>query len=202
MTKSNIQNIGIIFAGTLLLWACSSAPKKEVAAKPTPPPKAVKTYHDVHIGADNFMNVPSSWTMKQNIMPKGYVSYTIKNRDVHLVISGYKAKKADFNINKSKKDLASVTILYRTGSKLRKKNYKQFNDAHKLGGYTRHTCRDSTKCYQVFPLSNWRSVIAADFYAGSMKYTLTAGVNGLNSVPAQDVLKAINSIRGKSSVTK
>jgi hypothetical protein len=202
MAKSHMKNIGIIILGSLLLWACA-APKKVEPPKPTPPPpKPVKTYKDVHIGADNFMQVPSNWTLKQNIMPKGYVSYTIKNRDVHMVISGYKDKKTNFNLNKSKKDLASVTILYRTGSKSKQKHYKEITDQHKLGGYTHHTCRNDSKCYQVFPLSNWRSMMAADFHVGGMKYTFTAGVDDLEGVHAKDILKALNSIRVKTSVEK
>ena len=202
MTKSSFKNIGIILAGSLLLWACATPPKQEPTKKPTPPPKPVKTYKDVHIGASNFMSVPSSWNLKQNIMPKGYVSYTIKNRDVHLVISGYNDKKSNFNINKSKKDLASVTILYRTGSKAKQKRYKEVTDQHKIGGYTHHTCHSDNKCYQVFPLSNWRSMMAADFHVGGMKYTLTAGVDDLEGVHAKDILKALHSIRVKSSVEK
>lgn len=196
-----MKNIGIIIASSLLLWACA-APKTVETPKPAPPKKPTKTYDDVHIGADNFMTIPSTWTLKQNIMPKGYVSYTIKNGHVHAVISGYKAKKSDFNINKSKKDLASVTILYRTGSKLKRKTYKELTDEHKVGGYTHHTCHTGTKCYQVFPLSKWRSVMAADFHVGGMKYTLTAGVDDLDGVHAKDVLKALNSIRVKTGVEK
>lgn len=200
MTKSNLKSISLIITGSLLLWACSSAPKKHPPKTVEAPVKKEKTYKAANIGSNNYMKVPSSWNLKQNIMPKGYVSYTIKNNDVHLVISGYKAKRATFNINKSKKDLASVTILYRTGSKLKRKTYNQINDNHKIGGYTHHTCHNGSKCYQVFPLSNWRSVIAADFYAGGMKYTITAGVDDLQDVHAKDVLQAIKSIEGKSSV--
>lgn len=202
MTTSSLKNIGIILAGSLLLWACATPPKQETPTKPEPPAKPVKTYKDVHIGANNFMTIPSTWNLKQNIMPKGYVSYTIKNRDIHMVISGYKDKKTNFNINKSKKDLASVTILYRTGSKTKKKHYNEITDKHKLGGYTHHTCHGNNKCYQVFPLSNWRSMMAADFHAGGMKYTLTAGVDDLEGVHAKDVLKALQSIRLKTSVEK
>jgi len=202
MTTSSLKNIGIILAGSLLLWACATPPKQEAPTKPAPPAKPVKTYKDVHIGANNFMTIPSTWNLKQNIMPKGYVSYTIKNRDVHMVISGYKDKKTNFNINKSKKDLAGVTILYRTGSKTKKKHYNEITDKHKLGGYTHHTCQSNNKCYQVFPLSNWRSMMAADFHAGGMKYTLTAGVDDLEGVHAKDVLKALQSIRLKTSVEK
>ena len=201
MTRSNMKNIGIIIAGSLLLWACA-APKKAEPTKPTPPPKPVKTYKDVHIGGNNFMTIPSKWNLKQNIMPKGYVSYTIKNNDVHTVISGYKSKKSDFNINKSKKDLASVTILYRTGSTTKRKTYNELTDEHKVGGYTHHTCQTGTKCYQVFPLSNWRAMMAADFHVGGMKYTFTSGVNDLNGVHAKDLLKALSSIRVKTSVEK
>ncbi|WP_223668923.1 hypothetical protein [Kangiella shandongensis] len=200
MTKSNLKNISIIITGSLLLWACSSAPKKQTPVAQKTPVKKEKTYEHANIGANNYMKVPSSWKLKQNIMPKGYVSYTIKNKNVHLVISGYKAKRSTFNINKSKKDLASVTILYRTGSKLKRKTYKQINDNHKIGGYTHHTCHNGAKCYQVFPLSNWRSVIAADFFAGGMKYTFTAGVDDLKGSHAEDILQAINSIKGKHSV--
>lgn len=202
MTTSSLKNIGIILAGSLLLWACATPPKQEAPKKPAPPAKPVKTYKDVHIGANNFMTIPSTWNLKQNIMPKGYVSYTIKNRDIHMVISGYKDKKTNFNINKSKKDLASVTILYRTGSKTKKKHYNEITDKHKLGGYTHHTCHGNDKCYQVFPLSNWRSMMAADFHAGGMKYTLTTGVDDLEGVHAKDVLKALQSIRLKTSVEK
>lgn len=198
-----MKNIGIIIAGSLLLWACSSAPKKEAPPKPTPPPaKPEKTYGEVNIGSNNFMTIPSTWNFRSNIMPKGYVSYTAKNRNVHLVITGYKSKKSNFNHAKSQKDLASVTILYRTGSKLKKKTYKSINDAHKIGGYTHHTCQNNKKCYQVFPLSNWRSVMAADFQVGGMKYTMTAGVDDLNGPYAKDVLKALKSIEIKTAVEK
>lgn len=202
MTKSSMKNIGIVIAGSLLLWACAAPKPVEPPKKPTPPPKPVKTYNDIHIGANNYMTVPSTWNVKQNIMPKGYVSYTLKSNDVHTVLTGYKAKRSEFNTNKSKKDLASVTILYRTGSKAKRKSYIDITDTHKAGGYTQHTCRTDTKCYQVFPLSNWRSVMAADFHAGGMKYTLTAGVDDLKGVHAKDVLKAIKSIQVKPSVTK
>ncbi|GAA4355360.1 hypothetical protein [Kangiella marina] len=201
MTKSSLRNIGLILAGSLVLWACATPPKQD-SQKPTPPPKAAKTYKDVHIGSNNFMTVPSHWNLKQNIMPKGYVSYSIKSRDVHLVITGYEAKKSEFNIAKSKKDLASVTILYRTGSKTKQKRYKEITDQHKLGGYTHHTCHGGNKCYQVFPLSNWRSMMAADFHVGGMKYTLTAGVDDLDGVHAKDILKGLHSIRVKSSAQK
>jgi len=198
-----MKNIGIIIAGSLLLWACSSAPKKEAPPKPTPPPaKPAKTYGEVSIGSSNFMTVPSTWNFRSNIMPKGYVSFTAKNRNIHLVITGYESKRSDFNHKKSQKDLASVTILYRTGSKLKKKTYKRLDDNHKVGGYTHHTCQTGAKCYQVFPLSNWRSVMAADFHVGDMKYTLTAGVDDLDGPYAADVLNALKSIQVKTSVEK
>ncbi|AOE49738.1 hypothetical protein [Kangiella sediminilitoris] len=199
MTKSNLKNLGIITVGTLFLWACTSAPKKE-AKTPAAPAEKAKTYTQANIGGDNYMKVPSDWTLKENFMPKGYVSYTIKNDDVHMVVSGYKAKRSSFSIDKSKKDLASVTILYRTGSKLKRKTYKQITDNYKVGGYTHHTCSSNTKCYQVFPLSNWRSVIAADFFAGGMKYTITAGVDNLDGVHAEDVVQAIKSVQDKAGM--
>lgn len=181
----------------ITLISCKSAPVVKTEPPP-PPPKPVKTYKDINIGSDLHITVPSTWDLVQATMPKGFVSFTIKNNHTHMVISGYKSAKSQFSIASSEKELASKTLLYWSGSLTKQKNYHNISDQNKMGGYTQYTCANGDKCFQVFPLSNWRSVIAADLHANDMKFNITAGVHNLQSVHGNDIIKAIKSIKSKS----
>lgn len=193
MTKHLAKTLTLALS-TLLFVACKPA----TVAQPDPEPsKPVATSKSVNIGASNYMTVPGHWNIKPSIMPKGFVSYTVKTNNLHMVISGYATERSSFNHDKSQKDLKNVTLLYRAGAANKDQKYLPLDDDHKVGGYTNYTCRTAKKCYQVFPLSHWRSVIASDFYVGGMKYTITAGVDDLNGVYAQQVLNAIKSIESK-----
>lgn len=193
MTKHLAKTLTIALS-TLFFVACKPA---TVAQTDSAPSKPVASTKSVNIGASNYMTVPASWNLKPSIMPKGFVSYTIKNNNLHIVISGYATERSSFNHAKSRKDLQNVTLLYRAGATNKEQQYVALDDSHKIGGYTQYTCRIAKKCYQVFPLSHWRSVMASDFHVGGMKYTITAGVDDLQGVHAQQVLAAIKSIESK-----
>ena len=193
MTKHFAKTLTLALS-TLVFVACKPATVAQPEEKASKPQVTTKT---VNIGASNYMTVPGNWNLKPSVMPKGFVSYTVKDRNLHLVISGYTADRSSFNHDKSRKDLKNVTLLYRAGALDKEQKYITLDDAHKLGGYTYYTCRSGKKCYQVFPLSNWQSVIASDFYVGGMKYTITAGVDDLNGIYAKQILNAIKSIESK-----
>lgn len=193
-----LAKIFSIAATTALMISCKSAPVVKETPPPPPPPKPVKTYKEINIGSNVYMTIPSKWQVIQGTMPKGYVSYTIKNKAVHMVISGYTQPKSKFSLSGSEKELSSKTLLYWSGSMSKQKNYNPLTDQYKTGGFTRYTCRTSTKCFQVFPLSNWRSVVAADLQANDMKYNITSGVDYLTDEQGNDVMKALQSIQTKS----
>lgn len=193
MTKHLAKSLTLALSA-LLFVACKPA---TVAQPEDAPSKPVATTKSVNIGASNYMTMPGHWSMNPSIMPKGFVSYTIKDRNLHMVISGYAAERSSFNHDKSRKDLKNVTLLYRAGAADKEQKYLLLDDNHKVGGYTHYTCRTGKKCYQVFPLSHWQSVIASDFYVGGMKYTITAGVDDLNGTHAKQILAAIKSIESK-----
>ncbi|HEY9030030.1 MAG TPA: hypothetical protein VIM93_01605 [Kangiella sp.] len=193
MTKHLAKTLTLALS-TLLFVACKPA----TVAQPEPTvSKPTATTKSVNIGASNYMTVPSHWSIKPSLMPKGFVSYTIKDNNLHIVISGYATERSNFNHDKSRKDLQNITLLYRAGAADKEQKYLKLDDHHKIGGYTHYTCRTAKKCYQVFPLSHWQSVIASDFHVGGMKYTITAGVDDLNGTHAQQVLTAIKSIESK-----
>ncbi|MBD3652931.1 hypothetical protein [Kangiella sp.] len=193
MTKHLAKTLTLALS-TLLFVACKPATVAEPESAPSKPVAATKS---VNIGASNYMTIPGHWNIKPSIMPKGFVSYTIKDNNLHMVISGYAAERSSFNHDKSRKDLKNVTLLYRAGAANKEQKYLTLDDNHKAGGYTHYTCRTAKKCYQVFPLSHWQSVIASDFYVGGMKYTITAGVDDLNGTHAKQILNAIKSIESK-----
>ncbi len=198
-SSKKVTKLGLLLSSTLLvLAACKTAPVAPVEkAKPAPPPKPVKTYKSINVGSNNYMTVPSSWTLKSGFMPKGYVRYTVKKNDVHMVITGFQSAKSQFSSSKNRKEIDSKTLLYWSSALDRKKVYIPITDQFKTGEYVQYECKTRTKCYQVFPLSKWDSVIVSEFQAGGMKYNITAGVNGLTKEAAQDVLKGIKSIQAQ-----
>ncbi len=127
-------------------------------------------------------------------MPKGYVRYTIKGNGVHMVVTGFDSAKTKFSMAKNRKELESKTLLYKSSASNQQQPYIPLTNSYRTGEYVQYHCRTGTNCYQVFPLSNWSSVIVSEFQAGNMKYNITAGVNGINSVPSQDVIKGLLSI--------
>lgn len=202
MKKSTFKRHGLtkltfLLTVGLILSACKTTPVVK-ETPPPPPPKPVKTYKDISIGSNVFMTIPSKWKVVESPMPKGYVSYTIKSNDVHMVVSGYKQPKSQFSVAASKKELNSKTLLYWSASLSKQNNYNLLTDEQKVGGFTRYTCRTGGKCFQVFPLSNWRSVMAADLNVNNMKYNVTTGVDYLTNEHGNDVLKALKSIKAKS----
>ncbi|NVJ65034.1 MAG: hypothetical protein HWE16_00985 [Gammaproteobacteria bacterium] len=190
-----LKSFATVAASVLILSACKTAPVQEpVKVAPPPPPKPVKTYKTVNIGTNNYMTLPSNWNLKSGFMPKGYVRYTVKGKGVHMVITGFQSAKSKFSSGLNRKELDSKTLLYWSSASNRQKTYLPLTNHHRIGEYVQYHCKTGTKCYQVFPLSSWSSVIVSEFQAGDMKYNITAGVNGLNSVAAQDVIKGLISI--------
>ncbi len=192
---TTIKSALLAATSVILLAACkTTAPVVEKKA-PTPAPKPVKTYKTFHIGSNNQMILPSSWSLVSGFMPKNYVRYTVKANGVHMVITGFKSPKNRFSMSKSRKELDSKTLLYWSSASNKQKNYIPLISHHKQGEYVQYSCSNGKKCYQVFPLSNWNSVVVSELQAGDMKYNITAGVNNLSSEAAQDVIKGLRSIK-------
>ncbi|WP_251359779.1 hypothetical protein [Kangiella sp. TOML190] len=197
--KGLLKALGLVTSSLILLISCKSAPVVE--EKPVvvaPPPKPAKTYKTVNIGSKNYMMIPSHWQLKKGLMPKGFVRYSIQNPHFHFVLTGFKSPKHAFSKTKNRKELDSKTLLYWSGSTDRQKNYKALDDEHKSGEYVEYSCKSRSKCYQVFPLSHWQSVVATELHVNDMKYNITAGVDDLLGPHAKELIQAVRSIKVQS----
>ena len=83
MTKHLAKTLTLALS-TLLFVACKPATVAEPESAPSKPVAATKS---VNIGASNYMTIPGHWNIKPSIMPKGFVSYTIKDNNPNRFVS-------------------------------------------------------------------------------------------------------------------